>query len=426
MTRLLLTTNKQYEGPDILAELDAGNNLTASYTHSPLRPDDILGAKFTSYATPIGALSEGQVLAASAGNVYYLKDHLNTINEITDAVGDIVQKMDYSAFGVLRSIKDSNGNEVDFTAAPVRSSFTYTGREFEPELGMYYYRARYYDPNTGRFLQQDLDPGKLASPSTFLSKYIYAGNNPVMFGDPSGLSWLSELVDTVMGAGHNVIANLGAAFDNLVKDKTFQIICVIIAAALIGPAVAGLFTLTGWTAVAVSAVVGGLVGGISYVGLGLGTFAEGFALGALAGGLSYYAQYGIADGIAGSTGNLAMTDCLKQKIAGSIAAGALGTGSLMSFPSPVTAIIKGATLGAGIVAAAYSITYGIGCGSQATMFDIIGRTASLKSPISTPINDKMNHNPNMLNVINENSTSSTNQYVTFNWGWIEKWADFIN
>jgi len=109
----------------------------------------------------------------------------------------------------------------------VCSSFTYTGREFEPELGMYYYRARYYDPNTGRFLQQDLDPGKLASPSTFLSKYIYAGNNPVMFGDPSGLSWLSELVDTVMGAGHNVIANLGAAFDNLVKDQGFQKLLVI-------------------------------------------------------------------------------------------------------------------------------------------------------------------------------------------------------
>jgi len=78
MTLSLLTTNKQYDGSNILAELDAGNNLTASYTHSPLRPDDILGAKFTSYATPAGAISEGQVLAASAGNVYYLKDRLNT------------------------------------------------------------------------------------------------------------------------------------------------------------------------------------------------------------------------------------------------------------------------------------------------------------------------------------------------------------
>ncbi|MEK6627649.1 MAG: RHS repeat-associated core domain-containing protein, partial [Bdellovibrionota bacterium] len=177
-----------YDGENILAEVDANNNLTVSYTHSPLRSDDVLGAKFTSAAVSSG-------LAASAGNVYYLKDHLNTVNEITNANGDIVQKMDYSAFGVLRSVKDSNGTEVGFENAPVRTSFTYTGREFEPELNMYYYRARYYDPSTGRFLQQDPDPGKLTNPNTFLSKYIYAGNSPVMLSDPSGLSWLSDVFD---------------------------------------------------------------------------------------------------------------------------------------------------------------------------------------------------------------------------------------
>lgn len=46
--------------------------------------------------------------------------------------------------------------------------------------------ARYYDASTGRFLQTDPDPGKLAQPNTFLSKYIYAANSPIMFSDPSG------------------------------------------------------------------------------------------------------------------------------------------------------------------------------------------------------------------------------------------------
>lgn len=140
--------------------------------NSPLRADDILGAKFTNYAAG-SAISDGQVLAASAGYMYYLKDHLNTINEVVNANGDIVQKMDYSVFGMLRSVKDSSGNEVGFDGALVRTSFTYTGREFEPELNMYYYRARCYDPSTGRFLQQDPEPGKLSMPNTFLSKYIY-------------------------------------------------------------------------------------------------------------------------------------------------------------------------------------------------------------------------------------------------------------
>ena len=62
-----------YDGDNILAELDAENNLTASYTHSPLGADDVLGAKFTSAAVNNG-------LASSAGHVYYLKDHLNIYN----------------------------------------------------------------------------------------------------------------------------------------------------------------------------------------------------------------------------------------------------------------------------------------------------------------------------------------------------------
>jgi RHS repeat-associated protein len=78
---------------------------------------------------------------------------------------------------------------------PFKTSFTYTGREYEPELGMYYYRARFYDPSVGRFLQQDTEPGKLSVPPTFLSKYIYAANNPTLFNDPFGKSWFSDFFD---------------------------------------------------------------------------------------------------------------------------------------------------------------------------------------------------------------------------------------
>ena len=197
-----------YDGDNILSELDAADNLTASYTHSPLKADDILSAKFTSYATPAYALSAGQELAANVGTVYYLKDHLNLVTEIINGSGDIVQRMDYSAFGVLRKVKDSLGNEVDFNQAPIKTTFSYTGREFESELSMYYYRARYYDPSTGRFLQRDPDPGKLANPRTFLNKYIYGANNPVMYSDPSGASFgddFSRFVSGVVGVFFNIL-----------------------------------------------------------------------------------------------------------------------------------------------------------------------------------------------------------------------------
>jgi len=57
--------------------------------------------------------------------------------------------------------------------------FLFTGREFDSETGLYYYRARYYNPYIGRFLQTDpADQG--------MNAYTYCGNNPVNALDPSG------------------------------------------------------------------------------------------------------------------------------------------------------------------------------------------------------------------------------------------------
>ena len=105
--------------------------------------------------------------------------------------------------------------------------------------------ARYYDPSVGRFLQQDPDPGKLNIPSTFLSKYIHAVNNPVMFSDPSGASILGDVFNAVFNAGHDFIAAFGASFDMLVKNKIFQGVLAIAlyVVAIIQNPVAGLTSL---------------------------------------------------------------------------------------------------------------------------------------------------------------------------------------
>jgi len=58
--------------------------------------------------------------------------------------------------------------------------------EFNDLVSSDKYRNRYYDAHSGRFLQEDPDPGKLNNPITFNSKYIYANNNPVMYSDPTG------------------------------------------------------------------------------------------------------------------------------------------------------------------------------------------------------------------------------------------------
>src|SRR6185437_10933981 len=79
-------------------------------------------------------------------------------------------KYTYDSFGKLTA---TNGS--------LTNPFRYTGREFDSETGLYYYRARYYDPTTGRFLSED--PIEFKGGINF---YTYVGNNAPNLTDPEG------------------------------------------------------------------------------------------------------------------------------------------------------------------------------------------------------------------------------------------------
>ena len=107
------------------------------------------------------------------GNTYwYHKDALGSVTEITDATGAIVKTYEYKTFGTISGETGS-----------LENIYTYTGREYDPETGLYYYRARYYDSTLGRFLQKD--PIGITGG---VNEYVYAGNSPVNYVDPWG--WL--------------------------------------------------------------------------------------------------------------------------------------------------------------------------------------------------------------------------------------------
>lgn len=309
-----------YDGDNIIAELDSSNRLVASYTHSPLRPDDILAVHFTNNSVKESnggtALSDAYEMAPNVGNYYYLKDHLNTVGDIVDSVGNIVQRYDYTAYGVVKSVKNAAGSELGYADAPIRTSFAFTGREYESELGIYYYRARYYDPTNGRFLQKDSHPGYLMNPLTTVNKYAYAGNNPILLNDPSGKSWLSDFVE----GGRKLIQDFGTGFDLLVKNPEFQKLLVIAVAATVAwiaaPAIVAAFGLASSSVVFSvtitalwGAVVGGVIGGLGYTTFGLGTFKEGFQAGAIAGAVAgglNYGTSGLSAALSTSSPNLAV------------------------------------------------------------------------------------------------------------------------
>ncbi|MFY7993710.1 MAG: RHS repeat domain-containing protein [Bacteriovoracaceae bacterium] len=174
------------------------------YTHSGMRTDDVLSMDVTSYGVSKG-------IAQAAGSYFFHKDGLGSVIEITNSSGNIIQHYVYSSFGKI--LKIMNGS-VDNTANPlIKTNFAYTNREYDSESGLYYYRARYYAPDLGRFLTEDPHPGILRNPATFNTKYTYVSNNPVNYTDPSGkffivAAWVGS---SVLVAALNTAITVGLA-----------------------------------------------------------------------------------------------------------------------------------------------------------------------------------------------------------------------
>jgi RHS repeat-associated protein len=107
----------------------------------------------------------------SAGARDFLLDALGSTEALTDSSSTIQTQYTYGPFGSTTSSGSSSAN-----------AYQFTGRENDG-TGLYYYRARYYSPTTGRILSED--PSGFAGSGPNL--YEYAGDNPVNFNDPFGL-----------------------------------------------------------------------------------------------------------------------------------------------------------------------------------------------------------------------------------------------
>ena len=104
---------------------------------------------------------------------YYHNDHLGSPVAMSDQSGTVVWRADYQPFGETA------------TTGSIANTHGYIGKEIDPETGLYYVGARYYDSNTGRFLS--IDP-ILSTSSQGSNRYTYALNNPYRYSDPSGLA----------------------------------------------------------------------------------------------------------------------------------------------------------------------------------------------------------------------------------------------
>jgi RHS repeat-associated protein len=105
---------------------------------------------------------------------YYLYNGHGDVVQIIDTDGNIVNSYAYDEWGNITDEMEGISN-----------SFKYAGEVLDEETGLYYLRARYYDPEVGRFINEDTYEGELTNPLS-LNLYTYVENNPLIYFDPFG------------------------------------------------------------------------------------------------------------------------------------------------------------------------------------------------------------------------------------------------
>jgi len=138
------------------------------------------GAVSRTYSYGLTLISQ-RLTANGQGLSFYLFDGHGSVRFLTDSTGGVTDSYDYDAFGNLISQTGTTPN-----------NYLFAGEQFDPALGIYYNRARYYDQRQGRFWTMDTFEGNTFDPPS-LHKYFYASTNPVNRVDPSGNETLEGL-----------------------------------------------------------------------------------------------------------------------------------------------------------------------------------------------------------------------------------------
>ncbi|MFM6643375.1 MAG: putative Ig domain-containing protein [Microcystis panniformis] len=190
VTRFLIDNNQQ-QYAQVIEEYQTNGTVNTTYTHGwdLISQDD------------------------GANRIYYQVDGLGSTRLMTGNNGSVVVEYDYDAYGNLtRKVGNAENN------------YLFAGEQFDEAVDGYYLRARYYDPNTGRFASVDPFEGFNNQPIT-LHDYLYAGVNPVNAIDPSGevaiieyrplLNYITPFLGDV-----GTLTDIGNAFD-CPKDPKF-------------------------------------------------------------------------------------------------------------------------------------------------------------------------------------------------------------
>ena len=168
------------------------NGVTTQYLVDDLNPtgypqvvEEISGGAVTrTYTYGLQRISQAQSISGTWAPSFYGYDGLGTVRQLTNSAGTITDTYDFDSFG----------NKINSTGT-TPNNYLYRGEQYDSDLGLYYLRARYYNPATGRFMSRDPEDGNPYDPKS-LHKYLYSGGDPVNAVDPTGRDTIETIFTT--------------------------------------------------------------------------------------------------------------------------------------------------------------------------------------------------------------------------------------
>jgi RHS repeat-associated protein len=216
-----VTTTYYYDGQNVILEVGSNGN----------KARNVYGINLISRNDSTGAL-------------YYLYNGHADVVQMVNASGSLANEYDYDVFGNTLSATEGKSNP-----------YRYAGYYYDSETKYYYLNARYYDPNTARFITEDSFYGYYDDPLS-LNLYTYCGNNPICYSDPYGNSW---------GDVWNGIKQGASASWNYALHPAVKFVCVPFNAVYTGAKYAGQGNVLTFIPLGIEGTLKGFAGGIANI-----------------------------------------------------------------------------------------------------------------------------------------------------------------
>ncbi|WP_378211802.1 RHS repeat-associated core domain-containing protein, partial [Anoxybacteroides rupiense] len=176
-----VTYHYHYDGSDLIRVTDDSGQTVWAFTWANGKPNTVTNANGDTF--------------------YYVTNYRGDVVRIIDENGATVANYSYDPWGKVLSVSEN--------AAVAGQPIGYAGYYYDRETKLYYLQARYYDPETARFISRDPDPGDKDDPIT-QNAYTYANDNPVMLVDPDGNYAIAVGVYFIPGIGEVALLATGA------------------------------------------------------------------------------------------------------------------------------------------------------------------------------------------------------------------------